>query len=519
MRGWAQDHQALAAKAKEIRERRAGVDRLKDEIDDHFNRLNQCLKTLLEPGSTEGETLAHVIRRGKQIIRSEEVLHNNIKQLKSEKSQRKQELADAQARVDASERELSQWQKEWEQAVRPLGLNADAVPAQANAVMEDLNTLFGKLKDANILQKRIQGIHRDADEFTVKVAGLVDAVARDLKDVPAGDATLELNRRLTRARTAQSQRQTLGKQLAQERSRMEQAVARIAQIETRLKGMCEEAGCERYQDLPEAERKSEKRKQIEAELQHLNERLHRLSAGATIDEFINQALTVDPDDIHGEIGRLTEETDTLNQEKSELDQRIGSERTELGKMDGSARAAELAEEIQLLLGGLETHVEQYARLKIASKILNRAIERYQNKSQEPILKRTTELFNQITRGSFQGVRAEFNDTGHPVLVGVRPDGREIVPVEGMSDGTADQLYLALRLAGLQDYLERNQPIPFIVDDILIKFDDDRAVAALGALARLSEQTQVIFFTHHRHLLELARKAVDPWVLIEHNLTE
>ena len=517
MRSWAQDHKALAIKSKEIRERQAKVDRLKDEIDVHFKSLNNCLKKLLEPHSTEGETLANLIQRCKRFIQAEDELFTKIKQLRSEKAQRKQELAEAQARVDLSERELLKWQKEWEQAVRPLGLDADAVPAQANAVMEYLNTLFGKLKDANILQKRIHGINRDADEFTIKVSGLVDAVAGDLKDLPAGDATLELNSRLTLTRTVQSQRQTLGKQLVQERSRMDKAVGRIAKIETRLKGICEEAGCESYEDLPEAERKSERRKQIEAELNNLDERLHQLSAGATIDDFISQALTVDPDGIDGEISRLKEETDTLNIEKSELDQRIGSERTELGKMDGSSRAAELAEEIQLLLGRLENDVEQYARLKIASKILNQAMERYRNKSQEPILKRMTELFKQITRGSFQGVRAEFDDTGQPVLVGVRAGGKEIVTVEGMSDGTADQLYLALRLAGLQDYLERNEPIPFIVDDILIKFDDDRAVSALRALECLSEQTQVIFFTHHRHLLELARKNVDTSFLIEHTL--
>ncbi|RZB37446.1 MAG: hypothetical protein SRB2_01220 [Desulfobacteraceae bacterium Eth-SRB2] len=517
MRAWAQHHMALATKAKEIREHQARVDRLKEEIDVHLKSLNQCLKNLFEPLSAEGETLTDLIKRSKRVIRSEEDLHNKIKQLGSEKAQREQELAEAQARVDSSEMDLSQWQQEWAQAVRPLGLDADAVPAQANAVMEDLNSLFGKLKDANILQKRIHGINRDADEFAIKVTGLVDAVAKDLKDLPAGDATLELNNRLTRARTAQSQRQTLKKQLSQEQNRMEKAVGRIAEIETRLNGMCEEAGCERYEDLPEAERKSEKRRQIEAELYNLDERLHQLSAGDTVDDFINQASKVDPDGIDGEIHRLTEETDTLNQEKSELDQCIGSERTELGKMDGSARAAGLAEEIQLLLGRLENDVEHYARLKIASKILNQAIERYREKSQGPILKHTTDFFKQITRGSFQGIRAEFDDTGQPVLVGVRAGGKEIVPVDGMSDGTADQLYLALRLAGLRDYLERNEPIPFIVDDILIKFDDDRAVAALQALGRLSEQTQVIFFTHHRHLLELARKNVESSFLIEHML--
>jgi len=77
----------------------------------------------------------------------------------------------------------------------------------------------------------------------------------------------------------------------------------------------------------------------------------------------------------------------------------------------------------------------------------------------------------------------------------------------MSDGTCDQLYLALRLASLEMYVREHRPIPFIVDDILINFDDGRAIAALKALAQLARHTQVIFFTHHEHLLEVARKAL------------
>jgi uncharacterized protein YhaN len=127
------------------------------------------------------------------------------------------------------------------------------------------------------------------------------------------------------------------------------------------------------------------------------------------------------------------------------------------------------------------------------------------------------LFRQITRGSFEGVRADFDDNGQPVLVGVRPGGTEVVSMNAMSDGTADQLYLSLRLAGLEDYLDKNESIPFIVDDILIKFDDGRAAAALQALAQLSARTQVIFFTHHRHLVELAEKNVPSPLLIKHTL--
>lgn len=83
----------------------------------------------------------------------------------------------------------------------------------------------------------------------------------------------------------------------------------------------------------------------------------------------------------------------------------------------------------------------------------------------------------------------------------------------MSDGTTDQLYLALRLASLEAYLENNEPMPFIVDDILIKFDNERASAALEVLGEISEKTQLVFFTHHRHLVELAKSKLGSAVRI------
>ena len=87
----------------------------------------------------------------------------------------------------------------------------------------------------------------------------------------------------------------------------------------------------------------------------------------------------------------------------------------------------------------------------------------------------------------------------------------------MSDGTADQLYLALRLASLEQYLNHNEPQPFVVDDILVRFDDDRSAATLKVLADLSQKTQVIFFTHHRHLVALAKNSVAPELMEQHVL--
>ena len=78
-------------------------------------------------------------------------------------------------------------------------------------------------------------------------------------------------------------------------------------------------------------------------------------------------------------------------------------------------------------------------------------------------------------------------------------------MEAMSDGTRDQLYLAMRLAALKMRLGTHEPMPLIVDDLLITFDDERTEAALDVLADLSRLTQVILFTHHGRVTEASKK--------------
>jgi len=191
-------------------------------------------------------------------------------------------------------------------------------------------------------------------------------------------------------------------------------------------------------------------------------------------------------------------------------------RNELKRMDGNASAAEAAQRAEAALAEIRTGVEQYIRLRLAAAVLRSEIERYRSLNQGPILARAGELFSHITLGSFVGLRTEFGEKDVAVLVGVRPNG-EMVSVEGMSDGTCDQLYLSLRIASLERHLAHNEPMPFIIDDILVNFDDRRAAASLKILADLSSRTQVIFFTHHRHLLELAANTLGPDTFYVHSL--
>lgn len=148
-----------------------------------------------------------------------------------------------------------------------------------------------------------------------------------------------------------------------------------------------------------------------------------------------------------------------------------------------------------------------------ARLLRWSIDRYRQDKQGPMLAKASAIFKELTQGSFERLVVDF-DKQPMVLEGRRPDGKH-VGISGMSDGTRDQLYLALRLAALEIRLEQASKLPFIADDLFINYDDARSAAGLRAMASLAKQTQVIFLTHHHHMEALARDTLGDAINVVH----
>ena len=137
---------------------------------------------------------------------------------------------------------------------------------------------------------------------------------------------------------------------------------------------------------------------------------------------------------------------------------------------------------------------------------------------------TSENLRTLSLGSLSGVITVHDDDSGRRLVAVRSDDDSTLELEHLSEGTADQLFLALKLAMIRNRLEERKargqgPVPVIFDDILVQFDDDRAAAAFRLFADLARTTQVIFLTHHRHLVDVARGALGDGTFGVHYLAQ
>ena len=502
MRAWLIDRDDLLEQAASIRRQAAVV----SELDRNRTAQIDALATRLGR-STSGTSLADLLAEAEARLD-----RDSVAQLQREQLQRQldQLLEDEPSKREASlnaKQAMDQWAAQWTAALIGLDLSSDAIPDEASTRLDLLGEIIEKHRETENLRQRLAAIDAEAAQFVVGLKQLAQTAAPDLESLPVEQLVAELQSRLTNASRQDGRRETLLKQQVDEVLKREHAEREYADSLAALTELCSLVGGAAVADLPQLEQKAIERSKVEAEQSRLTPRLRELAAGGQIERLMADARACDAERLPARLGELESEIATLRTEHDVLLGRQGSLQTTLSGMDGGSAAADAELEEHQLIAKVDDDAAHYVRLRLAAAVLREAIERYRQQSQGPVLTLASELFMKLTLGSFAGLRIEPSDKGIPRLMGVRPDGKQAVDVSGMSKGTCDQLYLALRLASLRQDEGPRRHLPLIVDDILIQFDDDRSRAALRVLHELATERQVIFFTHHDHLLDLAREAL------------
>jgi uncharacterized protein YhaN len=131
------------------------------------------------------------------------------------------------------------------------------------------------------------------------------------------------------------------------------------------------------------------------------------------------------------------------------------------------------------------------------------VDRFVRENQPSILARTSTLISSMTRGRHVKV---IQPPGTDVLALVDHHDRERGP-EALSTGTHQQLFLALRLAYVLEYAAQHEPLPLVMDDVLVNVDQERQSATLATLAEVGKDLQIIYLTCHEDLVTRLRDTI------------
>lgn len=418
---------------------------------------------------------------------------------------------EAEARQNLTRRERNKleaddaraaWQVEWEAACADTWM-ADAPPAvdEMRAILEELDQLREHQDRIGELTHRITTMQSNRERFEKEARDL--AVRLEMpSDLPATDLWRDITRRQRAAESREDQRANLS-------DRLTTATQALSELE-------EEAEIHRNRTVEfsrhfEVDVWAEARDALTraGELSKLRETQRELTedlcAGMrcdTVEKARAQLRDLDADALAARADSLRTDLKTLRSAQEEAQDDFRKAEDAVEAVGGDDAVARLEEQRQTLLLEIEDGARRHLRQRLGLLAVEAALRSYRDTHRSGMLERASEAFRIMSRDRYSGLAAQ-PDGSREVLVALAAGGGS-KQADQLSDGTRAQLYLALRIAGYHEFARNNGPVPFIADDIMESFDDDRTAEAFGLLAEMSKSGQVIYLTHHAHLCDIAR---------------
>ena len=387
-------------------------------------------------------------------------------------------------------RELGKWLAE-------RGLPSGVGPVRALELWVELSALQLRIRDllveeqALAVDERLCAAASAEVESAARRAGFAFRCAEEAASI--------LGASLERLAQAREQMSRLGERLEANGAELARATGQCAEVEGAIARLFEQAGCANEHELRVRDRQAAAFRALEDDRRARSLRIEA-ATGMEINAFRGEiqsrggaeAISKSFEALEGQLRQLA-------QAQRALSERRGRCRAQLERWEADREIASLRAKEEILRAKASELAERYALDRIALGLLLQAQRRFEQEQQPRILRLASRAFRELTGGRYVRVQARATEPGS--LFVLEAEGAEW-PAEQLSRGTREQLYLAFRLAVIEDFGDSRSPLPIILDDVLVNFDRQRARSAVKVLAQLAPRHQVIAFTCHEEVKDL-----------------
>ena len=446
--------------------------------------------------------------------------HRELRELSEQVDQHRRELEHDEASARTHAERLSRLLAETGPVTLVTATELPELRALADNRQSELADTEHERVTAAAKVTELRGEAQDTERKADEIAGVVRALGQHWTQLLSANGLAgshaEVRQRLDRMLKVEDERSRLRVRKMELDSESEKAKEQRDQVGADLQRLLVECTAGSEEELKAAIARGVELRQLDKSLDSVLQTL--TGHGASVEHLEREVADWDLDRLAVEIAELERSIADQDEVRGKRASELARLEHDLDRMNGSAAGAGKAEAVEQELAAVVGHGQEYLRLYLAERLLLANIEAYRQQHQGPVLRRAQEVFAALTGGAFTQLVDDTGPDGKAVLRARRAgaagdagegasgdsssDGR-LVGVEGMSEGTRDQLYLALRLATLERYAEEGRTMPLLLDDVLMTFDDRRAGAALQVFDELAERFQVILLTHHTHLVDVA----------------
>ncbi|GGS29009.1 AAA family ATPase [Actinokineospora fastidiosa] len=474
---------------------------VRHEVDRQLDHLTACLA---EAGrNRQGADLSSLLRAAEELVEHDDA----AREARAVQAQQSERLRKLRAQRDEAEMQRDRLKTRWQKLVpagelTPVGwARRLELVDQARAAHSRATAHFAEAEQA---QQRFVEFSREVDTLAARHRV-------DLTDVR--QRCDELQRRLDEAETAAAAASTLDRLIADLQRKRDSADRELGTLREALDALVSRLAVD---DLHAAAQRGAQVIELEKELRTAEDRVRSAIPGADVEALVAELAALDDDTLDLEVAQAEDAVAEVDGARSDAQRRLGQAQQEHRELLDRPEVAELQLQAEQHAAVLAEQVEEYLTTVVQRDVLARELRRYEAKHVSPLLEEAGRLLERLTSGRYVALQTHVAGSDRYLRI-VDAEGSSRGP-ETLSEGTADQVYLALRLAGIRSLQVGRRAqglptLPVVLDDVLMTFDNTRVGAALEVMAELSEQCQVIVLSHQEDLGRVATALGNPAITV------
>lgn len=407
--------------------------------------------------------------------------------------------ADAAAEAESA---LKTARHKWRGALRTIGLPEGLSPKQAQQFARGCGKTARLRKRREIRFEEFRRIERDLEAFTTRITQLMQEAGLKPQAADPQARLKQLILAVSDQKLVVERRQGVVRQARALRRELHKVRREIEDQKRRKKALLASAGTEEERQLRELADLHRRTDDLTRQHDEITSQITFALAGQFTEESIADEITREG------LGSLSERRADLAAQlshaqgrQSQLYERRGEINHELKALAADRRLAEAKLELGCVGEKLRQAVGRWQVLAVTGRLLEAIRAIYETERQPETLGEASRYLTKLTEGHYTRI---WTPLGEQVL---RIDDRhgDPLPLDVLSSGTREAVFLSLRLALVAAYARRGAMLPILLDDVLVNFDTERAKAAASVLAEFARGGfQMLLFTCHEHIVRIFR---------------
>ncbi|MGZ8481179.1 MAG: AAA family ATPase [Candidatus Limnocylindria bacterium] len=272
----------------------------------------------------------------------------------------------------------------------------------------------------------------------------------------------------------------------------ETAAARRDQDAVGLAGLLQECGVTSEAELRENVARREKRRALEEDAARARQSLAILSGhGEAADRLLTEIEAVDDiGEVRDRLAVIRTELEAMAASRDLVLREMGALQRQIETLEASVEMSAARQHQADLVSRLEAEAEDWSVRRLAVGLMERTRQRYEREHRPGVIKTAEAFLSEWTDGRWVRIVAPL---GGAIDGLERVDGKQVA-IGALSRGTQEQLYLALRFGLIEHFADEAEPLPIVMDETLVNFDEARAERTARTIEQLSARHQILYFT-------------------------